>query len=178
MGKGLRLVAVLAAIAVIRLLDAQVAFADTDGVTVHCVPPVVVNALACQDQHPLGIQDAVDHAEPGETVFVGVGTYSEQVVITRPLTLEGEATSLTYIKPLTVAANSSSLFSGAPIAAILLVDGTTGVAVSDLTIDGLPAGSLFACSPGYVGIFYRAASGAIQDTRVTNIHHPATPGCP
>jgi len=139
MGKGLWLVAVLAAIAVIRLLDAQVAFADTDGITVHCVPPVVVNAGACQDQHLLGIQDAVNHAEPGETVFVGVGTYSEQVVITKPLTLEGEATNLTSIKPLTVTANSSSLFSGAPIAAILLVDGRTGVAVSDLTIDGSAA---------------------------------------
>jgi len=157
-------------------LDAQVAFADTDGVTVHCVPPVVVNAGACQDQHPSGIQDAVNHAEPGETVFVGVGTYSEQVVITRPLTLEGEATSLTSIKPLTVAANSSSLPSGAPIAAILLVNGTTGVAVSDLTIDGSIA-AFNACSPGYVGIFYRASSGAIQSIHVTHIHHPLASGC-
>ena len=83
---------------------------------------------------------------------------------------------MTSIKPAMVSANTSSLFSGFPIAAILLVDGTTGVAVSDLTIDG-SAAAFNACSPGYVGIFYRAGSGAIQDTHVTHIHHPLASGC-
>ena len=73
-------------------------------------------------------------------------------------------------------ANSTSLASGAPIAAILLVDGATGVAVTDLTVDGMAA-AFNACSPGYVGIFYRASSGLIQDTHVTHIHHPAASGC-
>jgi len=73
MGKGFRLVAALAAIAVIRLLAAQVRLRIRTGSRCTACRPVVVNAGACQDQHPLGIQDAVNHAEPGETVFVGVG---------------------------------------------------------------------------------------------------------
>src|SRR5438132_6334513 len=102
--------------------------------------------------------------------------FSEQVVINKPLTLEGAGMGMTSIKPAMVSANTSSLFSGFPIAAILLVDGTTGVAVSDLTVDGSTA-AFNACSPGYVGIFYRASSGAIQDTHVTHIHHPLASGC-
>ena len=66
--------------------------------------------------------------------------------------------------------------SSAAIAAILLVDRATGVAVTDLTIDGFAA-AFNACSPGYVGIFFRASSGAIEDTHVTNIHHPLASGC-
>ena len=165
MDKSLKILTAISMAAALLLLGSAVVLADTDGFVVHCAPMSFVGANIgdCDDFHTT-IQAAVNHAEAGETVLLGVWTFDEQVTIDKPLTLEGEGTSLTSIKPLTVAANSSSLFSGAPIAAILLVDGTAGVAVSDLTIDGLPAGSLFACSPGYVGIFYRAASGAIQDT--------------
>src|SRR3989441_2515850 len=179
MSENLKILAAVSVTAALILLGPAVALADTDGITVHCVGVVVTNAAACTgpgtDSH-LTIQDAVNHAEPGETVFVGTGTFPEQVVITEPLTLEGDGATLTAIKPISVTANSTSLFSGAPIAAILLVDGTTGVAVSDLTIDGSIA-AFNACSPGYVGIFYRAGSGAIQDTHVTHIHHPLASGC-
>jgi len=178
-GETLKVLAAVSATAALILLGQAVALADTDGITVHCVGVVVTNAAACAgpdaDSHPT-IQSAVNHAEPGETVFVGTGIFAEQVVITKPLTLEGDGAALTFIQPVMVAANTSSLFSGAPFAAILLVDGTTGVAVSDLTIDGSTA-AFNACSPGYVGIFYRASSGAIQDTHVTHIHHPGASGC-
>jgi len=56
------------------------------------------------------------------------------------------------------------------------VDGVTGVTVEDLTVDGSVA-AFNACSPGYTGIFYRAGSGAILNTQVTNILHPLAPGC-
>src|SRR6266850_1788642 len=124
---------------------------DMDGITVHCVDVTVLDPrfLSCQDQH-MTIQAAVNHAESGETVLVGMGVFPEQVTIDKPLTLEGAGASMTSIEPLTVSANTSSLFSGAPIAAILLVDGTPGVAVSDLTIDGMAA-AFNACSPGNGG---------------------------
>jgi len=176
MSKMGKVFAILAVMVAVKLLGAAVVLADTDGITVHCVPPVVTNALACLDQHPLGIQNAVNHAEPGEIVFVGVGTYPEQVAIIKPLTLEGEGIGVTTIMPPSVTANSTSLFSGAQIAAILLVDGAAGVAVSDLTIDGSVA-AFDTCSPGYVGIFYRASSGTIQSIHVTHIHNPAASGC-
>jgi len=174
----LRTIHSLAVVGILALGLAPMARAqDTDGITVHCVDVTVLDPrfLSCQDQH-MTIQAAVNHAESGETVFVGMGVFPEQVTIDKPLTLEGAGASMTSIEPLTVSANTSSLFSGAPIAAILLVDGTPGVAVSDLTIDGMAA-AFNACSPGYVGIFYRASSGAIQSTHVTHIHHPAATGC-
>src|SRR3989454_8891401 len=175
----LKIVSIVGLVVALSFLSVPIVRAqDTDGITVHCVivTPADPRFFSCDDQH-VTIQDAINHAEPGETVLVGAGTYPEQLVITKPLILEGAGSTLTSIKPTIVVANTTSLFSGAPIAAIVLVDGTTSVAVTDLTVDGSPAGLAFACSPGYVGIFYRAASGAIQDTRVTNIHHPATPGC-
>src|SRR3989454_8248642 len=177
MDKSLKILTAISMAAALLLLGSAVVLADTDGFVVHCAPMSFVGANIgdCDDFHTT-IQAAVNHAEAGETVLLGVWTFDEQVTIDKPLTLEGEGTSLTSIKPLTVAANSSSLFSGAPIAAILLVDGTTGVAVSDLTIDGSIA-AFNACSPGYVGIFYRASSGAIQSIHVTHIHHPLASGC-
>jgi len=175
----LKIVSIVGLVVALSFLSVPIVHAqDTDGITVHCVivTPADPRFFSCDDQH-VTIQDAINHAEPGETVLVGAGTYPEQLVITKPLILEGAGSTLTSIKPTIVVANTTSLFSGAPIAAIVLVDGTTSVAVTDLTVDGSPAGLAFACSPGYVGIFYRASSGAIQDTHVTNIHHPAAPGC-
>jgi len=177
MSKKVKIFAVLAMMAAIKLFGAEVVLADTDGITVHCVDVTVLDPrfASCQDQH-ITIQAAVNHAESGETVFVGMGVFPEQVAITKPLTLEGAGIGSTVIQPLIVVANTTSLFSGAPIATILLVDGTPGVAVSDITIDGSVA-AFNTCSPGYVGIFYRASAGVIQSTHVTHIHHPAASGC-
>ncbi len=122
------------------------------------------------------IQSAVNDVTCS-TINVGPGTYNEQVTVARSnVTITGAGAGSTTIQPSIVTANTSSLFSGSPIAAIVLVDGATGVTVEDLTVDGstaVPSG----CAPTYVGIFYRAGSGAISDTHVTNIFNPAAPGC-
>ena len=124
------------------------------------------------------IQSAVNAAQPGDTILIAPGIYDEQVkVTTSNITITGSGAAFTTIRPLTVVANSSSLRSGFPLAVIVLVDGATGVTVEELTVDGSGGANTFACSPGYVGIFYRAASGAISDTHVTNIFHPAFAGC-
>src|SRR5436309_2939584 len=174
MSKMGKVFAILAVMVAVKLLGAEVVLAQD---TVHCVnvTPADPRFPYCNDFHTT-IQEAVNDAAAGDSVFVGAGTYPEHVMITMPLTLEGAGAAMTTIQPATFTANTSSLFSGAPIAAILLVDGTTGVAVSDLTVDGSTA-AFNACSPGYVGIFYRASSGAIQDTHVTHIHHPLASGC-
>jgi hypothetical protein len=59
---------------------------------------------------------------------------------------------------------------GAPIAAIVLANGTTGVVVSQFTIDGSFSSG---CSHGIVGVFYRGSSGAIENNHITDIE----PGC-
>lgn len=92
------------------------------------------------------------------------------------VTITGSGEDITSIRPTAVNANSTSLFSGAAIAAVVLVDGASGVTVEKLTVDGGLAAPN-ACAPTYVGIFYRAASGAIFETHVTNIFNPAVAGC-
>jgi len=102
MEKKLKVPAAVSVAAALILLGPAVALADTDGITVHCAGVVATNAAACAgpgaDSH-LTIQDAVNHAEPGETVFVGTGIFVEQVVITEPLTLEGDGAALPSSDP-------------------------------------------------------------------------------
>jgi nitrous oxidase accessory protein NosD len=38
------------------------------------------------------IQDAIDAAQPGDTVALALGTYAESIVVTKPLTISGPAT--------------------------------------------------------------------------------------
>jgi parallel beta-helix repeat protein len=122
------------------------------------------------------VQEGVNMVS-GSTVKVWPGTYSEQVSIAKAnLTLDGAGIGSTIVKPASVTANTTSLYSGAPIATIILVNGVTGVTIKDLTVDGSSA-AFNSCSPGYMGIFYRNASGTIDSTRVTNIFHPSARGC-
>jgi hypothetical protein len=127
----------------------------------------------------LTIQSAVDASAPGDTVSISAGTYAEQVTVaTSNLTITGAGAGVTVIQPLTVTANSTSLSTGNPIAAIMLVDGATGVTIEQLTVDGSLAGpNIGGCSPAFMGIFYHAASGVISDTSVTNIVDPSNLGC-
>lgn len=123
------------------------------------------------------ISSALTAAADGDTVKVCAGTYTEQLSVTTPnIMIIGDDATTTVVKPTLVSANTSSLFSGAPIAAIILVDGVSGVTIRDLTVDGSTA-AFNNCSPGYMGIFYRAASGTIDSTRVSNILHPLALGC-
>ena len=79
--------------------------------------------------------------------------------------------------PIGVVANSTSLASGNPIAAIVLVDGTERVKLNNLTVDGATNG-INGCSPNLVGIYYRNASGDVNNMAVRNIKlSPSDFGC-
>ena len=135
-----------------------------------------VSSLPCTGSYST-ISAAVAAAAPGDTIEVCQGTYDEQVkVTTANLTINGAGAGSTIIKPSVALPNSSSLYSGAAIYGIVVVDGVTGVTIQDLTVDGADAAAPLACNT-YVGIFYRAASGTISHTRVTNIFFPAWAGC-
>jgi hypothetical protein len=124
------------------------------------------------------IQSAVNASLPGDTISIAPGAYNEQVIVTTSdLTIIGSGSGSTIIQPLSVVTNSTSLQTGSPIAAIVLVDGASGVTIEQLSVDGSFAGALLGCSPAFMGIFYRAASGLIADTRVANIFTPLIPDC-
>jgi hypothetical protein len=126
------------------------------------------------------IQAAVNAANPNDKINVCPGLYQEQVTITKPLTISGvdiAGQSLAVIKPVGVLANSTSLASGNPIAAIVLVNGTDKVTLTNLTIDGATNG-INACAPTLIGVYYRNSSGKIDSLAVKNMKlSPALFGC-
>jgi hypothetical protein len=126
------------------------------------------------------IQTAVDAASPGDKINVCPGTYQEQVDVHKPLTISGvdiAGQNLATIRPAPAVANSTSLVTGNPIAAIILVNGTNNVTLTNLTVDGATNG-INACSPNLIGVYYRNASGKIDNLAVKNIKlGPGFEGC-
>jgi hypothetical protein len=145
----------------------------------NAAPPGGVSFAPVTTTSPVGSYASIQagvNASTGGTVNAKAGTFSEQVSVAKAnLTLDGAGIGSTIVKPASVVANTTSLYSGAPIATIILVNGVAGVTVKDLTVDGSSA-AFNSDSPGYMGIFYRNASGTIDSSRVTGIFHPGAPG--
>src|SRR5579862_4201488 len=121
------------------------------------------------------IQSAVNAASSGDVIKVCAGTYSEQVVITKSLAVNGDNGAI--ISPVNVSANTSSLASGQPIAAIVLVQNTTAVTIQNVIVDGEGNG-ISGCSPDLIGIFYQNASGVLNHMAVRNVElSPDDNGC-
>lgn len=132
-------------------------------------------SVACPRPLYLTIQSAVNAASSGDTIHVCAGTYPEQVLITKSLNLSGDNGAL--IEPVNVAANSTSFTSGQPIAAIVLVQGTTGVTIENVIVDGSGNG-ISECSPDLIGIFYQNASGELNHVAVRDVElSPTLNGC-
>ncbi|HLK34056.1 MAG TPA: right-handed parallel beta-helix repeat-containing protein [Terriglobales bacterium] len=119
------------------------------------------------------IQAAVNAVKSGSTILVCPGFYPEQVTIHKQLTVEGvqagTANAAVITSPATgLVGNATSLTSGNPIAAQILVSNTLGpVDISNLTIDG--ANNLITgCLPNPMGIFYQNASGTISEVATRN----------
>ena len=112
------------------------------------------------------IQAAVDAAPAGATIRVCAGTYTEQVMIKQDVKIRGDNGAI--ILPSGVAANTTSLATGAPIAAVILVMDAERVTLENLTVDGAN-NAITGCGPGLVGIFYRNASGKISHVAVRNM---------
>ncbi len=122
--------------------------------------------------HFATIQLAIDSSPAGSTIEVCPGTYPEQVVITKKLTLKGVVSTTqdaaVIVPPVAgVVANTTSLDSGNPIAAQILVQGAAPVTISNLTVDGAGNG-ISSCSPNLEGILFQTASGTVKDVAVRN----------
>jgi trimeric autotransporter adhesin len=114
------------------------------------------------------IQTAVDSVSSGSTLAICPGTYSEQVVISKDLTLAGIVNKNSSKAVITMPANglaaTSSILFGTVAAQVEVTAGT--VNISNITVNGSASTN---CPNGYyVGIFYRDASGTLNGVETRN----------
>ena len=124
----------------------------------------------CRPKLPMytTISDAVADVPSGSTVLVCPGNYPEQVTITQPLTLQGlnvgGAANPTITVPTAGLVENST---AAGLAALILVQGTGPVTISDLAVDGttsvLPSEGIEA------GIAFFDSNGTVANVAVRNI---------
>ena len=115
------------------------------------------------------IQSAIDAASTGDTINVGAGTYDEQVVINKALTLQG-AGDTTIIKPSSAAKLTQHLgisWAGGTkeVAGIVIVNEVVGgdVTIKNLKIDGENIATIPSGANWVTGILYRESGGIIDD---------------
>ncbi len=124
------------------------------------------------------ISYALTQAPSGATIKVAAGTYPEQLVISKNVSIIG-VVNKTIIEPsILPAADTDTDTSQSQYA---IVDATSGATVNltNLTIDGQAAQNQFnSCVNDFVGVYYHDASGTMTADTVTNIElPPADFGC-
>jgi hypothetical protein len=143
---------------------------DTGGVD---TPNCLVQANPC-----LTINYAISQSNPGDTINVAAGTYDEQVVITKSLTVQG-AGDATIIKPssaakltslYTLGTQTGALWNGKKLASIISVSNADNVIIKDLKVDGESLTSLSAGADYVVGVSYGETGGTINNIKVVNMN--------
>ncbi|MFZ0185185.1 MAG: right-handed parallel beta-helix repeat-containing protein [Nitrosotalea sp.] len=175
---------ILSIFAISSLLFGSVAFAtnDPDNITLnqHCT--VTINGENVGDN---AIQSAIDASASGSTICLDAAVYHENIVITKPLTLEGvghaiqngeshNLNDIAILEPTNLVSTTSDIDNSHNLSApIILVQGgsagLTGVTIQNLEVNGNIIGSkltdcgLDASNPEPVGIMFQSASGTIDD---------------
>ena len=128
----------------------------------------VVRVGNCPGAQHVSIQTAIDAAHDGNTIVVCPGTYDEQIMVYRRVRIHGLFGAM--IRPTGMVANSTSLRTGQPIAAIAVV--TARATLDNLDLDGSGSG-LTGCNPEdpqLMGIFIRDTQATVKRSRVHGIH--------
>jgi hypothetical protein len=143
--------------------------AGLSGQSLKAATVSVGNCIAGGIHYPT-IQAAVNGVAAGSTIRVCPGNYPEQVVINKNLSLRGVESDNAFNPTLVIpssggfAANTSSLTSGAPLAAQILVESpATEVEIGYLAVDGAGNNLNTGCTdPRLIGIYFQNASGTIN----------------
>ena len=118
------------------------------------------------------IGGALSLAVNGSKIEVAAGSYPEQLVINKSVSIIGTANQTT-IDPSSLPVSDSDTDS--PQLQYAIVDVTSGATVNltKLTIDGQPAqGQFTSCADDFVGVYYHDASGTMSGDTVTNVELP------
>jgi hypothetical protein len=118
------------------------------------------------------IQQALNATPPGATINVCPGIYPEQISVYQAVTLKGIASGGQSAAIITVPnggllQNASSLATGNPIAAQVLVQAAGPVTITNITVNGANNG-INGCGLNPIGIYYQNASGTISHDSVLN----------
>jgi len=118
------------------------------------------------------IQQALNATPPGATIDVCPGPHPEQILVYQAVTLKGIASGNQGAAIITVPTgglqqNATSLATGNPIAAQVLVQGASSVTITNITVDGANNG-INGCGPDPIGIYYQNSSGTISHDTILN----------
>jgi hypothetical protein len=136
-------------------------------------PNSTVGSCAGPGTHYSTIGAAVTATSPGATISVCPGTYPEQVMITKNLTLTGikagSNDAAVIVPPSGGLIQNGVDINGNAVAAQVFVASTSGsVTLKNLTVDGT-GNNLAGCGgPTLEGIYYQNTSGTITDNAVRN----------
>jgi len=159
------LLAVIAGVGMALVLSAGTVAAgtlvvDDDG---RAIPTDCDDATVTDDN----VQDAVDAASPGDTIFVCPGTYTEQV------TISTDDINLRSTTPLAAMIQAPASMSDPK--AIVFIDGAIGVVIHGFTITGPGGGT---CDSIRFGVrLDDNASAVIDSNHVTSIRDEPLSGC-
>jgi parallel beta-helix repeat protein len=147
---------------------AFVSITNVDAATIIVGPP------------PASIQTAINSASAGDTVQLSNGTYIEEILINKNLTLNGNGVGISVIQCPTTPTPLTNSFvfttTGATYHPFVMAQGATNVTIQNLTIDGNSQPSNF-LSYRFDGIGYHNAGGTIQNVHATNVED-SFPGGP
>jgi parallel beta-helix repeat protein len=143
------------------------------GIAFASVSALANDAIVVPRDFPT-IQAAVNAAAPGTTIRVRRGTYTEQIVIAKDLTLKGEGMGKTIIKsPSTLTPFALNTLNNIPVATIVQITDGAHVRLSEVTVTGPTP-----CGLGVRGIsVVKASTLKLSDSRVTLIR-PEDLTCP
>lgn len=110
------------------------------------------------------IKDAITHVAAGGSVYVGEGTYVEQVVVDKNIDLIGAGIDTTIIEsPVSLPISFTTSATNKPV--VFVKDGAEAV-IQNLTVDGANKGN---SNYRFVGIGFYNAGGEVNNVKVINI---------
>jgi hypothetical protein len=145
---------------------------------------IVAFAAACQTHAATvnvasgnSIQTAINGANPGDTINVAAGTFTEQLVISKNLVLIGAGTSSTFVQAPGALAVDATVPPGAggQATTVVKIDSGAVVSITGFTIEG--PGTTACGSIGY-GVFVGGgATLTFNNDRIANIRDNPPGGC-
>ncbi|MFC7499035.1 beta strand repeat-containing protein [Enterovirga sp. GCM10030262] len=125
------------------------------------------------------IQEAIDFARNGDTIILSAGTYAEQIVVDdlNDLTIRAaDGADVTIQAPADLVETGRS-GGDREIHSVVTVTNSVNVAIENITVDGAGAGNTVSEGGGagqanFYGVFYRNASGGLENVDVTGVRDP------